>query len=44
MGDREKLLKTPLHPPHLLQVCEAFALIQDSGDVPGSDIGDLVVV
>ena len=34
----------PVAPTHLLQVCEAFALIQDSGDVPGSNIGDLVVV
>lgn len=38
------LNKEPATPPHLLKVCEAFALIQDAGDVPGSDISDLVVV
>lgn len=34
----------PALPPHLLKVREAFAFIQDSGDVRGSDVSDLVVV
>lgn len=43
--EEKKLLRNfPADPTYLLQVGEGLAFIQDLGDVPGSHVGDLVVV